>query len=161
MKFLISNPRLNMTIAIIFVVSALSILFWTRTQSTSVLADPSTITLTPGKYDPAYYGLPDEIGGYPVLAVEASDIQPCATPGILTLILQVPQGNVRDFLRDDATQKGLREAMRAYDPSGTMQFSAVGPGMTHEQLQANYATLESKLQGMGCVRSVLPERALP
>ena len=103
MKCLLSNPRLNMIIAILFVAGILCVLFWTQTQSTAVLADPPAVTLTPGKYDPAYYGLPDEIGGYPVLAVEDSDIQPCATPGILTLILQVPQGNVRDFLRDAAT----------------------------------------------------------
>jgi hypothetical protein len=107
---------------------------------------------TPGKYDPATYGLPDEVAGYPVLAVvNEAAIQFCPTPGTLTMVIQVPEANVQEFLRSDETQIALRDAMRELDPTGkAIQYSVVGPGTTREKIQNGYATQESRLQGVGC-----------
>ncbi|MEO8611285.1 MAG: hypothetical protein ABI690_25535 [Chloroflexota bacterium] len=132
-----------------------------------VASPPFVYTLrdlpTPGKYDPAAYGLPDEVAGYSVLAVvDEASIQFCPTPGTLTMVIQVPQDNVREFLRSGDTQRTLRDAMHELDPTGkAIQYSAVGPGITREKIQNDYATLESRLQGVGCPAPVRMDHLPP
>jgi len=149
MKVTKINKSISISLTSILVLVILIMAVWLQMGSASITPVPES-SVTPSKYDPAYYGLPNEIAGYPVLAVENSDIQPCATPGILTLVIQVPQANVREYLRSTDTQKAIREGVRELDPSGKLQFRVVGPGKTHEQIQGDYATLESRLRGMGC-----------
>ena len=55
------------------------------------------------RYAPKQWGLPDMIGGYPVLAVVTEDDTGCLMSGERRLILQAPQPTIDEALRNFPT----------------------------------------------------------
>jgi hypothetical protein len=132
---------------------------YTLTPALAMEGQTQPASATPRtSYDPATYGLPNQIAGYDVLAAVPTNFHLCAEINTITIVIQVSEPTMDEYLRNGGTQKSIFEAVREIDPAGKLIIEVVGSGTTREKIWAEYATLEQGMRNaqVGCVRSVLP-----
>jgi hypothetical protein len=96
----------------------------------------STIPPQEDRYDPIRLGIPEAIGGYPVLAVLTEDNFVCMRPGEKRLVLQSLQPTVDGALRSFPKERSKQELQELNLSEEDMQWELeiVGPGVTRERL---------------------------
>jgi hypothetical protein len=93
---------------------------------------PTTSGPSPETFDPAYYGLPDVIAGYKIIAVETSANMACMTPGNIKLILQSSQPSVEAFLKNAPGANVDTEVKKLSLKPKQWEFEYVGTGISRE-----------------------------
>jgi hypothetical protein len=85
---------------------------------------------SPESFDPAYYGLPDAIAGYKIIAVETSANFACMTPGNIKLILQTSQPSIDTFLKNNPGGGVQSELEKLSLKPKQWELEYVGTGIT-------------------------------
>ena len=90
----------------------------------------------PGVYDPAYYGLPETLGGYTVLVVETAQNTACRLTGNSKgLVLQAPPPSIEGFLATADVNMIYQELENAgFNRDDFNAFSFVSSGITRERI---------------------------
>ncbi len=147
-----SKLRGFLVAAILALVAALTMLFaWlSGTQTT-----PTALTPNMSRYDPTYYGLPDELGVFRVFAVLNADNIPCFGGATPHLMLQI---RVESEVLADYQEGETWAALEALDGEWELQF--VGPGFTEAHFQQWIDGLYSTVRQGGCPTPA-PQRTSP
>ncbi|MBC8098816.1 MAG: hypothetical protein H7Y11_05195 [Armatimonadetes bacterium] len=103
------------------------------------------------RYLPAYYGLPDTIAGYKVLAVMTSENTECiGIPGQQRLVIQVTEPDLDHYLSGD-TYDVLQKAVAALGNSSTT-IMITGPGADFETLVSENERWNQVRKQNGCFK---------
>ena len=113
-------------------------------------------------YDPAYYGLPDTIAGYKVLAVLTSDNTACMPPGAKRLILQTTQPTVEEFLKtSDAAGIKAELEQKGFPEFAKWGVEIGGPDATFDKVVSENEDWNAFSRKYGCVTSGPPATSAP
>lgn len=121
---------------ITFMMVTLSLLFiasFQLTQDTKPTSTPYP-TVSPETFDPIYYGLPEVIAGYKILAVQTSENIACMIPGIIRLILQTPEPDLESFFNNASSGDLQSEIMKLNINAVQWEFDYVEAGISKEQI---------------------------
>jgi hypothetical protein len=93
-------------------------------------------TSTLSDFDPAYYGLPDIIAGYQILAVETSENVACMPSGMMKLVLRASSPDSTTFLNQTPDITALERTLKTLYPNPAhWDFEFVGPGISEGALR--------------------------
>jgi hypothetical protein len=98
---------------------------------TSLPVTSAPITQISSPFDPAIYGIPDEIAGYKVLAALTSENLVCFQEDQRRLVLQAPEQNMNDLI-ENSDQQAIDQELSKLDDDWSI--SIVGIGIDREQV---------------------------
>jgi hypothetical protein len=139
-------PKIQRLALLVLLITGVSLLLQVQVQA------PTVPAFQPTSYDPASYGLPDKIAGYDVLAAVPTNFHQCAEIDSITIVVQVSEATMYEYLQSSSTHTNIFEAVKALDPSNKLIISVVGSGTTREKIWAEYAALEKSMREtqVGC-----------
>ena len=111
---------------------------------------PTSTPINP--YAPAYYGIPNTIAGYNVLAVLTSDNLACMLPGEKRLVLQANESTLEEYLAKSQPLSIQEELKRLGLTEMTAGVEIAGPGSTLEQLVEEVNKWNQEATIRGCVQ---------
>ncbi len=100
-------------------------------------------------FDPATYGIPDEIAGYQVLAVKTKENTVCfgGASNRVNVVLRAPQTDMASGILNNNTDE-VRRVLNQIDPNKDWQLSLLSPNFT-----ANYVISSIKANNKFFARS--------
>jgi hypothetical protein len=137
----------------LYVALAVAIFTFTVGFSSKAISETTTAPQE-DRYDPIRLGMPETIGGYPVLAVLTEDNFVCMRPGEKRFVLQSPQPTIEDGPRDfpkEYIEQELQELNLA-----EWEWEIVGPGVTRPQLVDELEKSVFTFKAQGCPTLELP-----
>jgi hypothetical protein len=108
-----------------------------------------------GPFEPAAYGLPDRLAGYPVLAVLTAANTACMGPNEKRLVLLSDQPDINGIVTNrrvaDVMSEAARLGLSEYTQGGIEWVG--GPGATRESIIANTRQWNAAVAAGGCIRT--------
>ncbi len=102
-------------------------------------------------FDPAKFGVPDQLAGYRVLAVLNETNYACLRTGEKHLVLLSSEANLHDYL-SSSDPNSIKQALHAanLDEYASWGWDIVGPGTTQEQLIQQLELSNNLNKSNGC-----------
>lgn len=105
-------------------------------------------------FDPATYGLPEEIAGYRLLVVQTPENNPCGRSDTTTVIVSSPYTDMGVFLTRNNITAVYGELGTIY-PGRQWQISVVDPSRTAEEIIQQIKRWNTAMQD-GCTQFSMP-----
>jgi hypothetical protein len=119
----------------------------------------TTVEINQEIYEPAYYGLPDNTGGYKVLAVISSQNTECLQDGIIEVVIQTNETTLEQLEAGNSSQD-IREAVMSLGIPG-LRFSIAGPHIDKATFIRENERWNSVRKMNGCMKFTPPSFSSP